>query len=224
MRSPTRKSASSVPFTWTSARSRAFRSRSLATGTHSLESGDIPPEAYRGLGISGAKGPVLAKRVDPVASPLEVGLEAGKVSPALGVLAGQDPGEPALDRGRRRRIITQDSRDHDGRAGAVHRVVDVLVVPRAIGRLPIAEPGKSLLTRLSDSRHPFAQHEVRDQRVLDQVGGDLDPGGMEVRVVPAAQGVLVLEDEAETTAPRSFDLGPPVRLVEREDHVEEAHR
>src|SRR5215831_10314455 len=163
MRSPTRKSAISVPFTRTRARSRASRSRRLATGTHSPGSGDIPPETYRGPRIPRAKGPVLAQRVDPVAGPLEVGLEAGEVSPARRVLVGQNPTEPALDGVGRRRIIAQDSCDNDGRASAVHRVVDVLVVPRAIGRLPVAEPGESLPTRFPDPRHPFAQHEVRDQ-------------------------------------------------------------
>src|SRR5262249_54292146 len=150
MRSPTRKSAISVPFTWTSARSRASRSRSLATGTHSPGSGDIPPEAYRRPRIRRAKGAVLAQRVDPVAGPLEVGLEAGEVSPARGVLVGQDPGEPPLDGRRRRPIIAQDARDDDGRAGAVHRVIDVLVVPRAIRGLPLVEPGQSLAACLPD--------------------------------------------------------------------------
>src|SRR2546425_4997230 len=224
MRSPTRKSAISVPFTWTSARSRAPRSTSLATGTQSPDSGDIPPESYRSLRIRRAKGAVLAQRIDPVAGPLEVGLQAGKVSPATGVLVGEDPGESVLDRPRRRLVIAQDARDHDRRANTVHGVVDVLVVPRAVGGLPVAELGQSLPARLADSRHPLAQHEVRDQGVLDQVGSDLDAGGMEVRVVPAPLGLLVLEDEAETTPPGVLDLGPPVALVEREDHVEEAHR
>src|SRR5437867_744107 len=224
MRSPTRKSAISVPFTWTSARSRAPRSTSLATGTQSPDSGDIPPESYRGLRIRRAKGAVLAQRIDPVAGSLEVGLQAGKISPALGILVREHPVEAVLDRTRRRLIIAQDARDHDGRADAVHGVVDVLVVPRAVGGLPIAELGQSLPARFADSRHPLAQHEVRDQGVLDQVGGDLDAGGMEVRVVPATFGRLVLEDEVETTPPGLLDLRPPVALIEPEDHVEEAHR
>src|SRR5947209_19143674 len=100
MRSPTRKSAISVPFTWTSARSRTPRSTSLATGTQSADSGDIPPESYRGLRIRRAKGAVLAQRIDPVAGSLEVGLQAGKVPPAPGVLFGEDPGRAARDRHR----------------------------------------------------------------------------------------------------------------------------
>src|SRR5215470_8065609 len=114
MRSLTRKSAISVPFTRTRARSRASRLRSLATGTHSPGSGGIPPETYRGPRIRRAKGAVLAQRVDPVAGALEVGLEAGEVSPARRVLVGQNPDEPALDGLRRRGIIAQDSCDHDG--------------------------------------------------------------------------------------------------------------
>src|SRR5207302_11477393 len=99
----------------------------------------------------------------PVAGSLEVGLQAGKVSPAPGVFFGEDPGESALDRTRRRAVIAQDARDHDRRANTVHGVLDVLVVPRAVGGLPVAELCHPRPARLAASPHPPAPTELTKQ-------------------------------------------------------------
>src|SRR5438093_9320072 len=95
-RAPTRKSAMTVSPTRTSVRPRGSRSGSRATATQPPSSGDIAPEAHHRLPVGVAERPVLAERVDAVAGALEVGLQAGEVTPAVRVLVLHHPREPAL--------------------------------------------------------------------------------------------------------------------------------
>src|SRR5579884_762030 len=217
-------SATSVVPTLTTARPRASSSSSRATGTQPASaSGHIAPEAYHRPGVGADERPVLAERVDPVARPLEVRLHAGEVAPAVRVLVAENPGKPALDRRGGGRVVAEDAAHHHRGAHGVHRVVDVLLVPRAVGRLPAPQAGEPAAAGVADAGYALAEDQVGDERILDQVRGDLDTRGMEVGVVPASLGGLALEDERKAAAPGALDLRAAVALAEGEHDVEEAH-
>src|SRR5262249_40310034 len=153
---------------------------------------------------------------------LEVRLHAGEVAPAVVVLLTDDPGEAVLDRRVGGGVVAEDAGHDHGRAHAVHRVVDVLLVPRAVARLPLAETRETSAAGIPDPGDFLSEEQLGDERVLDEMCRDLHAGRVEVVVVPAAVRVLVLDDEPEPAPPRALDVGAAMALVEGEDDVEEA--
>src|SRR5947209_10805580 len=93
--------------------------------------GNIPPQPHHLAAIATLVGLILQERVETVAGPLQVGFHPRKVTPSLCVLGADEPAQTTSDDLFPASVSQQACHDHQG-AGAVHSVVHVLAVPRAV--------------------------------------------------------------------------------------------